>query len=89
MPWGVTVWPVGQKVALFGSVKVVMGMVQPKHAQDSYPMPQNPSYAYQSGLGTLPQPAISFYEVPWGISVRPVGQKVALFESVKVVMGMV
>jgi len=52
-------------------------------------MPQYPSYAFQFGLGTLPQPARATYSVPRGLTVWPVRQKVPLFDSVKVIMDMV
>ena len=52
-------------------------------------MPQYPLYAFPFGLGTLNQPAMASYGVPWGLTVWPVGQKVPLFDSVRVVMGVV
>ena len=51
--------------------------------------PQYPLYASQFGLGTLPQHAMASYGVPWGLTVWPVGQKVPLFDSVRVIRGVV
>jgi len=36
VPWGLTVRPVEKKVSLFTSMRVVMAMVCPKYAMDSY-----------------------------------------------------
>jgi len=52
-------------------------------------MAQYPPYASQFGLGTLLQHTRATYSVPWGVTVWPVGKNVPLFDSVKVVMGMV
>jgi hypothetical protein len=53
------------------------------------PLPQYPLYASQFGLGTPTQHAMALYGVPWGLTVWPVGEKVSLFDSVRVVMGVV